>query len=511
MVIMTGSVVFDGEGQKLKVGEFLGQGGFGAVYKVESSRPKRLCALKTLTIPFSDSDELRAFINEGTNALKIKHENVISYDFFHDGSQFKDLPPYILMEYADGGTLAGLLETAQSEARPFSPETLEDMMRQLAAGMEAINKTLVHRDIKPDNILIASGILKITDFGLSKLALAATRNMTFKGFGSLPYIAPEAWKKEDNTILLDIYAMGMVFYQLATLKHPFDLKTDDARKWMEAHLFQPVEPPNKLNPAISPGLSQVILKMVEKSAANRAKDWQAVRSLMEMANKGTSVKNPLIAGMMKRRIEADAAAQSAKLQREKEQDAENEFCKLVVSQARESIIRPLQQFFDEFNAQYADGKIQAVLSQSDVSLALSIKFPGGISGKIEFRALPESQCWRDQRVESYGEVFTKRVLAVPKLREQTIQGYGLVELAGGRGFNIVLVERKGELYGEWFVLINSVSPFARERSRPTPFPFQFGEIEHELRYVGVSLYKYEIQVVPFEIEFAQSFLGAAVA
>jgi eukaryotic-like serine/threonine-protein kinase len=511
MVIMSGSRVFDAEGREFKVGDFLGQGGFGAVYKVESVDDKRVLALKTLTIPFSDSDELRAFINEGTNALTIKNTNVISYEFFHDGSQFKDLPPYILMEYADGGTLTALLEAAQRDAKPFSMETLWDMIGQLVTGMEAINQKLVHRDIKPDNILVVANALKISDFGLSKLALAATRNMTFKGFGSLPYIAPEAWRKEDNTILLDIYAMGMVFYELATLKHPFDLKTDDARKWMEAHLYQPVEPPSRVNSAISPGLSQLILKMVEKNAATRAKDWQVVRDLMAAANRTGSVVNPLIAGMMKKRIEADAAAQAARLKKEKEEQDQRDFGNLVIAQAHEAIIRPLEEFFADFNSQYAGGKIVTSLQRSEASLALSIRLPTAASAKIEFQALLESQYWREQKFEDYGQIYSKHVLAVPKLKGRKIQGFGLIEISGGRGFNIALVEQTGELYGEWFTLMNEVSPFSRSRDRPTPFPFQLGEIEEELRYVDVSLYRYVTKIRPLEMASIQAFFAEAIA
>ena len=93
------------------------------------------------------------------------------------------------------------------------------MFLQLASGMKHINSILVHRDIKPDNILIVDDVLKITDFGLAKYAEATTRSVTFKGYGTKEYCAPEVCKNEKNTIYMDIYSMGIVFYEIATLKY----------------------------------------------------------------------------------------------------------------------------------------------------------------------------------------------------------------------------------------------------------------------------------------------------
>ena len=162
--------------------------------------------------------------------------------------------------------------------------------------------------------------------------------------------------------------MGMVFYELATLRHPFHLSTDDSRAWKDAHLYRPVEPPDKLNTAIPPGISQVILKMVEKSTQKRAGDWKIVSSMLNAANRGDSINNPLIAGMMKKRIDADAAARSERLLREKKSQEREEFGKLVISQALQTVIRPLEEFFGEFNRQCLDGQITMSVRIAGASL-----------------------------------------------------------------------------------------------------------------------------------------------
>ncbi len=100
----------------------------------------------------------------------------------------------------------------------FSDREIIAMYKQLICGMKAINENLVHRDIKPDNILIKDSMLKVSDFGLSKVVADKTRTGTFKGFGHLLYMAPEGWTMEKNTIQMDIYSMGLVFYEIATFK-----------------------------------------------------------------------------------------------------------------------------------------------------------------------------------------------------------------------------------------------------------------------------------------------------
>lgn len=121
--------------------------------------------------------------------------------------------------HADG-TLTSLIENQKKTGVQFEKAFLLNVFAQLAEGMREISKFLVHRDIKPDNILICNGKMKISDFGLSKLAGENTRTLTFKGYGSTKYVAPEAWNNDKNTIQMDIYSMGIVFYELAFYLFP---------------------------------------------------------------------------------------------------------------------------------------------------------------------------------------------------------------------------------------------------------------------------------------------------
>ena len=128
-------------------------------------------AVKTTFPSFGDSSSANAFKNEIQSAAKVRGENVISYEYVHDGETFLGFPPYIIMEYANGGTLRSTLEELIKNHTMLENVVLIDFFKQLASGMEDINRVLVHRDIKPDNILKCGSTWKISDFGLAKIAV----------------------------------------------------------------------------------------------------------------------------------------------------------------------------------------------------------------------------------------------------------------------------------------------------------------------------------------------------
>jgi len=237
-MIRPNTIVYDQDAKKYNIVKFLGRGSFGDVYLIKENTSEKLFAIKTFSTPFVDDTVLKSLFNEGRLAQEISHQNVIQYYFFHDGIQYEDLPMYIIMEYAEGGTLEKLIQEKKNKRDFFSNEELIQLFEQLINGMEAINSQLIHRDIKPDNILIQDNVLKISDFGLSKYVTQATRTSTFKGIGCLPFLAPEGWKLDKNTIQMDIYSMGIVFYELASLTFPYEVTKGDFEEWQNVHLFQ---------------------------------------------------------------------------------------------------------------------------------------------------------------------------------------------------------------------------------------------------------------------------------
>jgi serine/threonine protein kinase len=505
-MIVTGAEIFGAANTKYEVQEFLGSGSFGLVYKVRDTQSGGILAVKTLAAPLNASD-VESFKNEGKLAVGIRHENVIEYYYFHAGDEHPKLPLYILMEYADGGSLLQSLQNAQAQQKVFSAGELLTMFRQLVAGMAAVNQALVHRDIKPANILRKGDALKISDFGLAKLAAEATRTMTFKGGGTFPYMAPEAWRSEKNTIQLDIYALGMVFYELATLRHPFALNTDDPQKWMEAHLYQAVIPARKVNPAIGAKLSQIIQRMVEKSTNERFSDWSSISGLLEEAQPTSEENKSLIDKMLSKRLERDAATQAAAAEAQRKQKDVDEFCKLVTFQFQQTFIPPLREFIDEFNRAYARSPARISDSADTRSVQLSIWMPGGATISLQFQVVLDSAFTRRiERTDPFGDRYTRVGVQVPQVRDRRVQGWGFLQASDGKGINILLVERADEIYGEWMILINRSGMFSEGSYRPEPFAFDFAELEEGVRYIGV-LGRYQVEPKPLDLQYIKEFIS----
>ena len=150
MFLNIGSVVFDDKRNEYILEDKLGQGGFGYVYKAKRKKDNCIFAIKISLPSFNSEDDKISFQNEITTALKVQGENVIKYEYVHNGDEFENLPPYIIMEYAEGGTLNSILKDEMDDY--YDNDTLTTYFLQLANGMKSVNNILVHRDIKPDNI-----------------------------------------------------------------------------------------------------------------------------------------------------------------------------------------------------------------------------------------------------------------------------------------------------------------------------------------------------------------------
>lgn len=499
MIIMPGSKVFDGDGAEYTVCEFVGNGSFGNVYRIERDDNTEIFALKTLQIPFKHQDTLKAFMNEGSLATRISHSNVIRYHYFHDGLKYTDLPPYIIMEYAEGGTLDRILEERRKTGEFFTNDELKSCFVQLIGGMEAINEYLIHRDIKPDNILITNEGLKITDFGLSKIVEESTRTSTFKGLGCIPYQAPEGWKYEKNTIQMDIYSMGFVFYKLAALKHPFEeLDLKEIEDWYNAHLYHTPESPDKVNSNLSSGISQLVMKMQEKSIVKRFKKWSEIKRALEKDNLPKTALTPFIENLLQKRLEEDKQIKTEQLMREKRDKEIADFRKLCNFQFMESILNPLTEFIEEFNLKYEGSNI--VIKKKNYKIGCDIYWSSSKIIEIEVKELIDENFYREVTINDYGRRITKKELRHPHYNNRKIMAWGYVEGTNGKGFNLLLVEREGDVYGEWYVLINTNNSWSRNPRTPEPFAFNFNELEKEIENIGV-MHIYKLSVNHFDLKY----------
>lgn len=286
MILIGSTIVFDENGDSFKVIEHAGSGGFGDVYKIEGTESGDIYALKTMNISGFDTRQYESLVNEAKLAMNISSENVLKYYYFHDGLTHSGLPPYIIMDYANEGSLRELIDKKSEEKSFFTDSELKNLTLQVLRGAKAVNDKVLHRDFHPGNILIDSGNLKVTDFGLSKVVDTATRTNTFKGITHLWYKAPESWKGESNKIQLDMYAVGITLFELACLEYPYDYSPAiKEHELMNMHLLTRPKNPKFINRDLSGSIQEIILRLMSKNARDRFDNWdQAIGLINEEEN-----------------------------------------------------------------------------------------------------------------------------------------------------------------------------------------------------------------------------------
>ncbi len=262
----------------------LGEGGMGRVYRALDEALNRPVAVKTLLPTLAADPEFVArFKREAQSAAALNHPNITQiYTIGQEGSI-----PFFAMELIRGPSLDALVK----ENGPLDPQLAASYILQAAEGLrQAAGKNLIHRDIKPSNLMLTEdGVVKITDFGLAKVACSDTQlTATGEVLGSPGYISPEQAQGGTLDMRSDIYSLGATFYHLVVGKTPFAATT--AVAMIIKHLSEPLRPPCTVNPAIPFKLSAAIQKMMAKRPQDRFQDYD---TLIDELRKSVSSTQPL--------------------------------------------------------------------------------------------------------------------------------------------------------------------------------------------------------------------------
>jgi tRNA A-37 threonylcarbamoyl transferase component Bud32 len=253
-----------------RIVEKIGEGGMGAVYRAVDEMLDRQVAIKAIRPELAREPEIvERFRAEAKLLARVHHPAIATiYSFFHDGGEL-----FLAMEFVRGRTLSDVL--AAEGAFPW-----RRAVALLATALDGIEQAhcagIIHRDLKPDNLMLTEGpALKVMDFGIARVPGSNHLTRTGLLIGTLRYVAPEQIRGEEVDRRTDLYALGVVLYQMLTGRVPFEGRTDFAI--LKAQLEEPPAPPRSLAPEVPDWLERIVLKALEKEPDRRFQTAEELR------------------------------------------------------------------------------------------------------------------------------------------------------------------------------------------------------------------------------------------
>ena len=297
------NVILDG---RYEIIEQIGVGGMAKVYKAKDKLLGRFVAIKVLKDEYAEDEEfLKKFNNEAQSAARLSHINIVNvYDIGKDMLNGK-LIQYIVMEYVEGETLKDYI----NREKVLSNHDIIDYSTQIAQALKSAHDSgIVHRDIKPQNILIDKfGLCKVTDFGIARVSSNATITYTSSILGTVHYISPEQAKGKIVDHKSDLYSLGALMYEMATGKVPFD--ADNSVGIAVMHIQEDPVPPREINPDLSKHLNYIIMKLLKKDPTERFQNaGELIEALdnpsmpVEEDTSGDTAKIPIVIPKKKRKV-----------------------------------------------------------------------------------------------------------------------------------------------------------------------------------------------------------------
>jgi serine/threonine-protein kinase len=258
---------------RYRLGDVLGEGGMAVVYRGHDLLLNRPVAIKILRPQYAtDESFLRRFEREAQSAAGFSHPNIVNvYDVGKDGDRH-----YIVMEYIRGPSLKELIR----RQGPFSVDGAVFIIGQVASALDyAHQRALVHRDIKPQNILVdRDGNAKVVDFGIAKGMRDVNLTEAGTGMGTVHYVSPEQARGEPATPASDLYSTGVVLYEMLTKQLPFEADSPVGVAMQHVNATPPA--PSTINPAIPPAVDEIVLKALAKEPQDRYPSGAALASAL---------------------------------------------------------------------------------------------------------------------------------------------------------------------------------------------------------------------------------------
>lgn len=437
--------------------KFLAPGGMGDIYTAQDVINNHTVAIKIIRIEHLSDKELLE--QEFRIATTLSHPNIIKTYYYGEFTEETGSYFYSVMEFHSAGSLRKKIGNTTAK---FPIDTCLDYCYDLLRGMQEAHKYIIHRDLKPENILIdANGGLKICDFGIARYVDMLTRTKTYKGAGTFPYMSPECWVSDPNTRQMDIYSLGIIFFEILTLQRPFTGPTE--KDFKDQHLFSHLPSLSSLRPDIPVALSEIIRKMTNKKTIDR---YQNMGEILEAFDKLTDTSKDKTIDVQAVLLSAHNKLNTLTEQSLKEQKTKDEY------QEKQRILNfSIDQLFNQFS-QVADTINESIQSEkikynkfiipnnpyaSTFRLlffneALTISFFNvDISEYIRQR----KQAHNAHQNQQYGFILQEIQPDYIETDNIVLIGSATLKLnhkGRNAGFNVVLLrQNQDDIYGNWYI------------------------------------------------------------
>lgn len=437
------------------------RGGMGEIYKGIEKNSNSEVILKL--IPIDDTSYEKLLKTEVDVSLSFNNPNIVKTrhggKIEIEGTQYF----YMIQDFYKNGSLKNFIKPNQTLDICFS------QIMEILKGMKEISSKIVHRDLKPENILVDdNNHLRVSDFGLAKYIDEQTRTKSFKGWGTRPYMAPECWTNSTNTISMDIYALGIIFYEILTGKLPFNASDDMG--WSQQHLFTPM--PSVLNnrPDCPVKVNQIIQKMTAKRFNER---YSSIDEIIEAFNqaidfqKTTNVAAERLAMLGNMTLQQRSAQELQKLKEQEEYEKFKQMIdfhidelfsrvKVIANSVNESLETKKINYYEN---NPLTGITPKGMTFSFLGKSISFSFCGysGISDNEENHKKEVNEYWKQR--SPYGFVtFHEETSTFFKQNNIILVGiaetnYKVKDGLGNQveyGFNLALVKKPEDIYGKWY-------------------------------------------------------------
>ena len=461
---------FDSDEQYID-SSFLDKGGMGEVYKAYDDFNKMEVAIKLVPIPNPDEEEL--LFREVKISSELSSDNLVKTHYVGDVKISDTKYFYIVQHFYSDGNLLSKIQ------KDIPLEDCLKMMLDILNGLKVAHTKIIHRDLKPANILISEdGNLVITDFGLSKFVDENTKSKSFKGGGTGYYMSPECWLRENNSIQMDIYSLGILFYELLTGELPLNPMTyEECRDW---HLFSTLPDISIKRENTPTKLKQIISKMTQKRAKDRYSNVEEIIQSLEKTIKQSKEEDKEIERLASLGHIKTEQMKTLRLKAEQEQQRKEEYKKFLNFHVIE-LKTKVKNIIDGVNSRLEENRINLfdrnsspgsllnnftiLLNEKSATFAF---FDENVINNYEIERIRTIK----GRIRDSGRGWMGSSIGDSIFKKKNIIYLGLVEtnylnpiLQECFGFNLALVKDEHDTYGQWYIASFSDSEFSRGNRR----------------------------------------------